>query len=89
MDTLPPNTSIVPGAAISIVNSQIDTHQQIVLAVELPAHVTISENELRDGPGEAMLQVHQLTQICTTTNWLSATFCSLHVDPNHKARASQ
>eukprot|EP00040_Diaphanoeca_grandis_P005372 m.32587 g.32587 ORF g.32587 m.32587 type:complete len:543 (+) comp16666_c1_seq2:178-1806(+) len=46
---VPPNTSIVPGSALTITNSQIDTHQAIVLAIEVPAHVTVSENELRPG----------------------------------------
>jgi hypothetical protein len=59
---LPPNVSLVPGAAITLTGSQLDTHQPIVYAAELPAHVTVAENELRDGtaPGIPVLDTSAL-----------------------------
>ena len=52
--TIPANVSIVPGSAITITESLVDTHQAIIMAIELPAHITVKENELRDGRGEGI-----------------------------------
>ena len=51
----PPNTSIVPGSSITIVGSLVDTHQNILRLEEIPTHVDVSSNELRDGSGNGTL----------------------------------
>lgn len=55
---VPPNVSIVPGSAIVIQDSQIDTHQPIVLMEEVPAHLDVSGNELRDGYGRSTYVIY-------------------------------
>ena len=56
---VPPNVSIVPGSSVVITGSQLDTHQAIIFLEEVPAHVDVSGNELRDGaaPGILVLNV--------------------------------
>ena len=51
----PPNTSIVPGSSIAILGSLVDTHQNILRLEEIPTHVEVSGNELRDGSGNGTL----------------------------------
>ena len=52
---VPPNVSIVPGSSVVITGSQLDTHQAIIFLEEVPAHVDVSGNELRDGAAPGIL----------------------------------
>ena len=47
--TLPNGTTILPGSAITITDSQIDTHQEIIELVEVPAAISVRANEVRAG----------------------------------------
>ncbi len=51
---VPPNVSLSM-SAITIEDSQLDTHQNILRLEEVPAHVEVSGNELRDGSGAGIL----------------------------------
>ena len=59
---LPPNVSIVPGTAVTIHGSKIDTHQNIIYLEEVPAHVEVAGNEVNDGSGQRGILVMNVTE---------------------------
>ena len=62
---LPNTTTVVAGSAITITDSTIDTHQEIIELVEVPAAISVRANEVRAGapPGRTLLTLANGTDL--------------------------
>jgi len=69
---LPPSVDVIPGSAVSIVDSQVDTHQAVITLVEVPNAISVRDNELRAGVASPLFALGPDTNLSSPA--LTATF---------------